>query len=240
MGAEKAARATSILRTTVTVASFWLDRTEVTQAAYDACVAAKVCPPPDAGDPRDVRRSLRGPQEAGDRRLVVLRARLLQVEGQAPAARGGVRARGARRRRPPLSVGQRRADARAHGLRDRTRRRTSARIPPVAGRTVTTISPATSGSGSRTTTIRSRTRARRASEGKPGTCDEIVAAQNKLRAEDKQGFTGLEPDPDRVREVDPRRRLQLPRRTACEARTASTIPPSFKLRMTGVRCAKDM
>src|SRR5688572_22832536 len=32
----------------VTVASFWLDKTEVTQAAYDECVAANVCTAPDA------------------------------------------------------------------------------------------------------------------------------------------------------------------------------------------------
>ncbi|MEA2751383.1 MAG: hypothetical protein QOI41_5526, partial [Myxococcales bacterium] len=32
----------------VTVAAFWLDRTEVTQHAYDECVVAKACPPPDA------------------------------------------------------------------------------------------------------------------------------------------------------------------------------------------------
>ena len=31
----------------VTLGAFWLDRTEVTQVAYDACVAAKVCTAPD-------------------------------------------------------------------------------------------------------------------------------------------------------------------------------------------------
>src|SRR5205807_2177064 len=32
----------------VKVASFWLDKTEVTQSMYDACIAAKVCGPADS------------------------------------------------------------------------------------------------------------------------------------------------------------------------------------------------
>ena len=33
----------------VTLAGFWLDKTEVTQAAWEECVAAKACPAPDPG-----------------------------------------------------------------------------------------------------------------------------------------------------------------------------------------------
>jgi formylglycine-generating enzyme required for sulfatase activity len=78
-----------------------------------------------------------------------------------------------------------------------------------------------------------------ASEGKPGTCDEILKAQEQLRKEGREGFTGSNPIP-----------------TVCERsirggaynydahglRSTNRVhhPGSFHLLMTGVRCAQDL
>ena len=77
-----------------------------------------------------------------------------------------------------------------------------------------------------------------ASEGKPGTCDEILAAQNKLRAEGKQGFTGTNPIPT---ECEKNIRGGAYNYGGPGLRSTNRIHHAsrFKLRMTGVRCAKD-
>jgi formylglycine-generating enzyme required for sulfatase activity len=77
-----------------------------------------------------------------------------------------------------------------------------------------------------------------AAEGKPGSCDEILAAQNKLRAEGKQGFTGTNPIPTECEKAIRGGAYNYP---AAGLRSTNRVhhPARFKLRMTGVRCAKD-
>ncbi len=77
-----------------------------------------------------------------------------------------------------------------------------------------------------------------ANKGEPGTCDEILAAQNKLRAEGKQGYTGTNPIPT---ECERSIRGGAYNYDADGLRSTNRVhhPGTFKLLMTGARCAKD-
>jgi formylglycine-generating enzyme required for sulfatase activity len=77
-----------------------------------------------------------------------------------------------------------------------------------------------------------------AAEGKAGSCEEIVRAQDKLRAEGKQGFTGTNPIPNECEKSIRGGAYNYP---ADGLRSTNRIhhPARFKLRMTGLRCAKD-
>jgi len=74
--------------------------------------------------------------------------------------------------------------------------------------------------------------------GEPGTCEEILATQNQLRAQGKQGFTGTNPIPNECEKSIRGGAYNYP---AGGLRSTNRVhhPARFKLRMTGVRCAKD-
>ncbi|WP_394822871.1 formylglycine-generating enzyme family protein [Pendulispora albinea] len=77
-----------------------------------------------------------------------------------------------------------------------------------------------------------------AGEGKPGTCPEILAAQNKLREEGKQGFTGSNPIPRLCERV---LRGGAYNYDGPSLRSTNRVhhPGTYRLVMTGFRCAKD-
>ena len=77
-----------------------------------------------------------------------------------------------------------------------------------------------------------------ADSGVPGSCAEIMAAQNKLRAEGKQGFTGSNPIPNECEHV---LRGGAFNYDAFGLRSTNRVhhPGRFRLVMTGFRCAKD-
>lgn len=77
-----------------------------------------------------------------------------------------------------------------------------------------------------------------APRGEPGTCDEILAAQNKLRAEGKQGYTGTNPIPT---ECERSIRGGAYNYDGDGLRSTNRVhhPGTYKLLMTGGRCAKD-
>ncbi len=77
-----------------------------------------------------------------------------------------------------------------------------------------------------------------APKGEPGTCEEILAAQNKLRSEGKQGYTGTNPIPT---ECERSIRAGAYNYDADGLRSTNRVhhPGTFRLLMTGVRCAKD-
>lgn len=77
-----------------------------------------------------------------------------------------------------------------------------------------------------------------APKGEPGTCDEILAAQNKLRSEGKQGYTGTNPIPT---ECERSIRGGAYNYDADGLRSTNRVhhPGTYKLLMTGGRCAKD-
>ena len=221
----------------VTVAAFWLDRTEVTQTAYDTCVVAKVCPPPDAAILATFGGLFKGPNKPvvgvswfAARDYCKWKGKRLPREAEFERA-----VRGDDGRRFPWG-----SDAPTH---ERTVFETNStedvathptgRGPygheDLAGNVWEWIEDdydpmAYSRAG--------------AAEGKPGTCDEIAAAQNKLRAENKQGFTGSNPIPTECEKSIRGGAYNYP---AGGLRSTNRIhhPPSFKLRMTGLRCAKD-
>ena len=221
----------------VTVAAFWLDRTEVTQLAWDECVVAKACPAPDAGILATFGGLFKGPNKPvvgvswfAARDYCKWKGKRLPREAEFERA-----VRGDDGRRYPWG-----ADAPTH---ERTVFETNAtedvgthptgRGPygheDLAGNVWEWIEDdydplAYSRPG--------------AAEGKGGSCDVIVAAQNKLRSENKQGFTGSNPIPTECEKSIRGGAYNYP---AGGLRSTNRIhhPPSFKLRMTGLRCAKD-
>jgi iron(II)-dependent oxidoreductase len=77
-----------------------------------------------------------------------------------------------------------------------------------------------------------------AAQGTPGTCPEILAAQDELRRLDKQGFTGTNPIPD---ECEHSIRGGAYNYDAHGLRVTNRVhhPGRYRIPMLGVRCAKD-
>jgi formylglycine-generating enzyme required for sulfatase activity len=222
----------------VTLAPFWLDQTEVTQAAWDACVEAKACPPPDNAILMSFGGLFKGPNKPvigvswfAARDYCVWKGKRLPREAEYERA-----VRGEDGRRYPW------------GAEPPTHERTvfSANATEDVGTHPTGRGPYGHDdlAGNVWEWIEddydpfAYTRPG-APQGRPGTCDEIVAAQNKLRAENKQGFTGSNPIPTECEKSIRGGAYNYP---AGGLRSTNRIhhPPSFKLRMTGARCAKDV
>jgi formylglycine-generating enzyme required for sulfatase activity len=237
MGADQGGEGDEHPAHDVTVASFWLDRTEVTQAAYDECVVAKVCTAPDPEILSSMNGLFRGPQKPvvgiswySARDYCNWKGKRLPREAEFERA---VRADDGRRfpwgndpptreravfgSNAPEEVGTHLPGRSAYGHDD------------LAGNVWEWIDDDYDPFA--------YTRAT-AKDGRPGTCDEITAAQNKLRAESRQGFTGSNPIPTVCEKSIRGGAYNYP---AEGLRSTNRIhhPPNFKLRMTGVRCAKD-
>lgn len=221
----------------VTIASFWLDRTEVTQEAYQACVAANACKPADAdivgsfgGLFRGPKRPIIGVSWHDARAYCTWRGKRLPREAEYERA-----VRGTDGRRFPwgddLPTHERTVFS-ANATED-VGTHPSGRGPyghdDLAGNVWEWIDDDYDPFA--------YTRAT-AAEGKPGNCDEIVSAQNKLRAENKQGFTGTNPIPSECEKSIRGGAYNYP---AQGLRSTNRIhhPAKFRLRMTGIRCAKD-
>jgi sulfatase modifying factor 1 len=221
----------------VTLAAFWLDRTEVTQTAYDACVVAKVCPAPDAAILATFGGLFKGPNKpvvgvswfAARDYCKFLGKRLPREAEFERAVRGDDGRRFPWGSEPPT---RERTVFETNSTEDVATHPTG-RGPyghdDLSGNVWEWIEDdydpmAYSRAG--------------AAEGKPGTCDEITVSQNKLRAENKQGFTGSNPIPTECEKSIRGGAYNYP---AGGLRSTNRIhhPPSFKLRMTGLRCAKD-
>ncbi|MBX3189220.1 MAG: formylglycine-generating enzyme family protein [Labilithrix sp.] len=221
----------------VTLKSFWLDVTEVTQAAYDECVAAKACAAPDAAILASFGGLFKGPKKP-----------VIGITWF--SARDYCKWKG---KRLPREAEYERAVRGSDG-----RRHPWGNEPPTHERTVFEANatedvgthPAGRGpyghddlAGNVWEWIEDdydpfAYRRSGAPEGKPGTCEEIIAAQNQLRRENKQGFTGSNPIPTECEKSIRGGAYNYP---AGGLRSTNRIhhPPSFKLRMTGARCAKD-
>ncbi|AKU94395.1 hypothetical protein AKJ09_01059 [Labilithrix luteola] len=222
----------------VTLAPFYLDRTEVTQASYDECVAAKACTPPDGAILATFGGLFRGPNKPvvgvswfDAQKYCAWRGKRLPREAEFERA-----VRGDDGRKFPWGN-----DAPTH---ERTVFETNAteevashptgRGPyghdDLAGNVWEWMADDYDPFAYRRAT---------ASEGRPGTCEEIIAAQNELRKAGKQGFTGSNPIPN---ECEKNIRGGAYNYSGGGLRSTNRIhhPPRFKLRMTGLRCAKDV
>ncbi|MBX3225778.1 MAG: SUMF1/EgtB/PvdO family nonheme iron enzyme [Labilithrix sp.] len=226
----------------VTVASFWLDVTEVTQKAYDECVAAGACVAADPeilatfgtiaapGPFKGPNRPVVGVQWTAARTYCAWRQKRLPREAEFErAVRGDDGRRFPWGNEPPTKertvfhpsnypedVGTHPAGRGPYGhddLAGNVWEWMEDDYDPIA---YTRSTP----------------------DGRGGGCDEILAAQNKLRAEGRQGFTGTNPIPTECEKSIrggaynyPGPGLRSTNRVHHHAR--------FKLRMLGFRCAKD-
>lgn len=221
----------------VTIAPFFLDRTEVTQEAYEACVGKGACKPADPAILATFGGLFRGPRKPvvgvswfGAHDYCAWLGKRLPREAEFERA-----VRGEDGRRYPW------------GDEEPTHERTV-----FATNAIEEVGAHPSGHGpyghddlagnvwewladdydpfayTRDT----------ADRGIPGSCTQITAAQSELRAKGMQGFTGSNPIPT---ECEKNIRGGAYNYSAAGLRSTNRIhhPPRFKLRMTGLRCAKD-
>ena len=246
MGAERGGESDEHPAHSVTLAPFLLDRTEVTHAAYAECVAARSCHPADAQiatrshaapealfhRPRqpiigvtwdDARtycawKGKRLPREAEFERAVRGDdGRRFPWGNEPPTAERTVFARDLGRQAPD-DVGSHPEGRGPYGhddLAGNVWEWLADEYDPIAYTRPT------------------------AAEGKPGTCPEILAALNKLRAEGQQGFTGSNPIPTTCERV---LRGGAYNYDGPGLRSTNRVhhPGTFHLVMTGFRCAKDV
>ncbi len=219
----------------MTVASYWLDVTEVTQTAYEECVTAKACSPADAGILSTFGGLFKGPNKPivgiswfEAKAFCEWKGKRLPREAEFERA-----VRGDDGRRFPWG-----ADEPTH---ERTVFQTNS--PEDVGTHPTGRGPYghddLAGNVWEWIDDDYDPYSYKREGGKPGTCDEINAFQNKLRQEGKQGYTGSNPIPT---ECEKNIRGGAYNYPATGLRSTNRIhhPPKFRLRMTGVRCAKDV
>jgi formylglycine-generating enzyme required for sulfatase activity len=227
---------------TVTLPAFWLDLTEVTNAAYGRCVAASVCPPPDASsaarngfgsDPR-----FRGPRQPVSavswddaRAYCAWRGARLPTEAEWEKA-----ARGTDARRYPwgsqeptldravFAGGGVTADVGTHAKGDGPYGHHD-----LAGNVWEWVEDVYD--------PYAYTRPAAAS-GKGSTCEEALAALDDLRAHGKKGFTGANPIPTECEHV---LRGGAFNYAGPGLRSSNRVhhPGRFRLVMSGFRCARD-
>jgi len=221
---------------TVTLPAFYLDRTEVTNAQWDGCVAAHVCRPkservrkehPDFDGPNqpvsgvswdDARtycawRGKRLPREAEFEKAVRdTDGRLFPWGNDPPTHDETVFASG-----HPADVGTHPAGRGPYGHDD------------LAGNVWEWMQDEYDPYAYRRPT---------AGEGKPGTCAEIMAALDELRREHEQGFTGSNPIPDQCEHSI---RGGAYNYDAYGLRATNRVhhPGRYRIPMLGLRCAKD-
>lgn len=221
---------------TVSLRAFWLDKTEVTNAAWDECVAAGACPPkstavraehPDFNGPNqpvsgvswdDARsycawRGKRLPREAEFEKAARDTDDRRYAWGNDPPAREmAVFSSG-----HPEDVGTHPAGRGPYGHDD------------LAGNVWEWMEDEYDPYAYRRPT---------AGDGTPGTCAEIMAADDELRRDHKQGFTGSNPIPTECEHAirggaynyDPH---------GLRATNRVHHPGWYRIPMLGVRCAKD-
>lgn len=249
MGADKGGEEDEHPAHTVTLARFLLDTTEVTNLAYAECVAAGVCEKSDAHIPTEMsagedreyarpRQPIVGVSWDDAKAYCAWRGKRLPREAEfEKAVRDTDDRRYAWGSEPPTpertAFGRVLGNVPGHGTTDDVGSHPSGRGPyghdDLAGNVWEWVEDeydplAYSRSG--------------ASEGKPGSCPEILASQEKLRQEGKQGFTGSNPIP-RICEHVLRGGAFNYDGPGLRATNRVHHPGRFRLVMAGFRCAKD-
>lgn len=221
----------------VTLPAFWLDDTEVTQKAYFTCVDAGACRPPKMAYLESYGGAFRGPQ-----RPIV---GVSQADSSAYCTHVGKRLP----REAEFEKAVRGTDARRYPWGNE---------PPTRERAVF--------NGDVTEDVASHPDGRGpyghfdlagnvwewladaydpyaykrpgAERGEVGSCAEIVEFQNELRRQHKQGYTGTNPIPTECEVAIRGGAYNMP---AEALRSSNRVhhPGTFRLQMTGFRCAKD-
>jgi formylglycine-generating enzyme required for sulfatase activity len=248
MGSDKGGEDDEHPAHAVTLASFWLDRTEVTNAAYAECVAAAACKRNDAHIPTEMKagedREFARPTQPvigvswddakaycawRDKRL----PREAEFEKAARDTDGRRYAWGNDPPTPERTVFGRALGGPGHGTTDDVGSHPLGRGPyghdDLAGNVWEWMEDEYDPFAYTRPT---------ATEGKPGSCPQILAAQDKLRDEGKQGFTGSNPIP-RVCEHVLRGGAFNYDGPGLRASNRVHHPGHFRLVMTGLRCARD-
>ncbi|HEY4015635.1 MAG TPA: SUMF1/EgtB/PvdO family nonheme iron enzyme [Polyangiaceae bacterium] len=236
MGADTGGQEDEHPAHTVTLAGFYLDRTEVTNEQWDACVAAQACPP-KADNVRAAHPDFNGPSQPVSgiswddaRAYCAWRGKRLPREAEFERA-----ARGSDGRRFPWGD-----------------------TPPTHDRTVFSTDrpddagahPAGRGPYGNDDLAGNvwewmddeydpyAYRRADAGGGWPGACVEIMAAQDELRKAGKQGFTGSNPIPE---ECEHSIRGGAYNYDADGLRATNRVhhPGRFRIPMLGLRCAKS-
>ncbi|MFO0677826.1 MAG: formylglycine-generating enzyme family protein [Polyangiaceae bacterium] len=230
----------------VVVSSFWLDVTEVTNEDYEACVVGGVCGPPNrkiassthAGPDSDFsgpRQPVVGVRWDDARTYCTSKGKRLPREAEFERAIRGSDGRrypwGSDEPTPELTVFGRLL---GHGGKtDDVGSHPKGRGPyghdDLAGNVWEWMEDAYD------PLAYSRPSAR---TGTPGTCEEILEAQDTLRREGRQGFTGTNPIP-RVCERVLRGGAFNYTKEGLRSSNRVHHPGSFRLVMSGFRCAKD-
>jgi formylglycine-generating enzyme required for sulfatase activity len=220
----------------VTLGAFWLDKTEVTNAQWEACVSAGACPEkaarvrlghpdfngaaqPVSGVSWDQARAYcawrgkRLPREAEFERAVRGTDNRRYPWGNDPPTRDRAVFGGAR----PEDVGTHPAGRGPYGHDD------------LAGNVWEWMEDQYDPYAYRRPG---------AAEGKPGTCPEIMEALSELRREHQQGFTGANPLP---KECEHSIRGGAYNYDADGLRATNRVhhPGGYRIPMLGLRCAKD-
>jgi sulfatase modifying factor 1 len=237
MGADRGGEEDEHPSHEVRVASFFLDQTEVTQAAYDECVKAGACTPADPAILDTFQGLFRGPNRPvvgvswfSARDYCAFRGKRLPREAEFErAVRGDDGRRYPWGNAPPTKELTVFSTSAPEDVGTHPEGRGPYGHDDLAGNVWEWIDDDYDPFAYRRDT---------ASEAKPGSCEEILRAQDKLRAEGKQGFTGTNPIPNECEKSIRGGAYNYP---ADGLRSTNRIhhPARFKLRMTGLRCAKD-
>jgi len=241
MGADRGGQGDEQPEHEVTLPAYWLDRTEVTNAAYGACVAAHACRPHDPTSAQKNRFGndalFRSPDQpitsiSWDDALAycAFSGKRLPREAEWEKAARGTDGRkfpwGDEPANPEravyagmrtLPVGSRPQGAGPYGHLD------------MAGNVWEWLSDVYDPFAYRR---------EGSARGIGGDCTQAMAAQNELRSSGRQGFTGSNPIPIGCERV---LRGGAFNYDAAGLRSSNRVhhPPQFRLIMSGVRCAKD-
>jgi len=219
---------------TVTLAPFFLDRTEVTNADWDACVDAKVCRPkstavrsehPDFNGPNQ---PVSGVSWDDARAYCAWRGKRLPREAEfEKAARDSDDRRYAWGNDPPTHDKTVFASAKTEDVGAHPAGRGPFGHDDLAGNVWEWQEDEYDPYAYRRAT---------APEGKPATCAEITTAQDELRRGGKQGFTGSNPIPD---ECEHSIRGGAYNYDADGLRATNRVhhPGRYRIPMLGLRCA---